>query len=129
MYEKIFFNHFDSLVGSFDRKYTNYKNDIKPVTLLKNEEDGSQVYAYNVLGMSKEDVKVELISKGEKVLLKITGEKVDKYGLSFNTNLQAPISRRVDTDKIDLKVKNGVLYIILRPKEEFKEFQKELEIK
>ena len=96
------------------------------------ESDGEWEVELRATGLTKEDVTVEY--KGEDVLWIKAGdrekEKKEEYNRNefwkyyFDTQLQLPSG--VDTDSIEAKVENGILYITI-PKS--KEGQRKIEVR
>lgn len=96
------------------------------------ENDGAWEIEFRATGLTKEDVQIEY--KGEDVLLIKAGdrekEKKEDYSRHefwkdcFDTRLQLPSG--IDTDSIEAKVENGILFITV-PKS--KEGQRKIEVK
>jgi HSP20 family protein len=96
------------------------------------ESEGAWEVEFRATGLTKEDVTVEY--KGEDVLWIKAGdrekEKKEEYNRHefwkdyFDTQLQLPSG--IDTDSIEAKVENGILYITI-PKS--KEGQRKIEVK
>lgn len=81
--------------------------------IVKDTEKGQLLIA-NVVGIDKDDLKVELVGN----TLKIHGEtKLEELGTTTKTNIELPIKADKLSDTIEYTLKNGYLYVYLNVKE------------
>lgn len=95
--------------------FTRSTKDMMPYEIIKGE--GKRTIVHNVVGLSKDDIKVEIIKENKTDYLNIFGEKKNEI-----TNKMYSVSSRfwIDSDEIksiDWYVKDGLLYVEVLLKE------------
>ena len=122
------FSEVDSILDSFLKKDFHYQHDLKPARLMQGENEDEQILAYNCVGLSREDIKVTVKTERGVDYLQIEGYRKDRYNLEFSIKNSFMIRKHIDTEKISANVENGVLYIKLTVKDEFKNKEKTVSI-
>lgn len=118
---------FNSLLNEFFANETAQRNsDFVPPVNIKETEDGFEL-SFIVPGMKKEDFEILL----DKDTLTVSGnveEKQEEEGTyskmeytfrSFNRSFTLPLEI-INTEKIDAKYENGILYVYIPKKDEVK---------
>src|SRR5574344_229603 len=121
-FKMVGFSDVDALLSSFIREDFSYHNDLKPARLLQGKDENENILAYNCIGLSKDDIKISVKSLNGTDYLCIEGYNKNEYGLEFS------IKKIIDKNKIEQKEENGVLYITLKVKEEYKNKEKYISI-
>jgi len=118
----------------FDRHFYFFNRDEKdmhPYDVVR--KDDSIVITHNVLGIEKEDLKVNIKTENLKYFLVISGTSKDKVtGKTYSINSRFQYSPdEIDMSKATSELKNGILYITIpyRAKEHIDETSIQIEIK
>ena len=122
------FTEMDSILDSFIKKDFHYQHDLKPARLMQGENKDEQILAYNCVGLSKDDIKISVKTERGIDYLQIEGYRKDRCNLEFSIKNSFMIRKHIDADKITASVENGVLYIKLSVKDEFKNKEKSVSI-
>lgn len=107
------FMYWDKDFFSFDREVWGKC----PYKFVYNEEDNTEIIVYDAVGVSKDNIKVNIKPEYEDYYLTLSGEEKNKYtGKTFSFSGRF----KVYPDKIeniDVELENGLLYIKLKIKE------------
>lgn len=125
------FGMFDDLFD-FDRHsyfFTRDEKDMHPYDIVRTEN--SLILTHNVLGLNKEDLKVNVKTENKRHYLVISGTSKDKItGKTYSINSRfAYDPKEVEVSKAESEVKNGILYITIPYKAKTKEVDEEIQIK
>lgn len=109
----------DSFVDSlfdFDRRsyfFNRDEKDMHPYDVIRTEN--SLILTHNVLGISKEDLKVSVKTENLEHFLVIEGSSKDKItGKTYSiTSRLSYDPEKVDVSKAESELKNGILYITI----------------
>lgn len=125
-------NPFD--LFDFDRHFYFFNRDEKdmhPYDVIRKKN--SLVLTHNVLGIAKEDLKVNVRTENLKHYLVIEGSSKDKItGKSYSINSRFSYDpEEVDVSKAESELKNGILYITIpyKAKEDTNETSIQIKIK
>jgi len=128
-FKMVGFSDVDALLSSFIKEDFSYHNDLKPARLLRGKDENENILAYNCIGLSKDDIKISVKSSNGTDYLYIKGYNKNEYGLEFSIKNTFVIRKIIDKDNIEAKVENGVLYVTLKVKDEYKNKEKYVNIK
>ena len=107
------------------------EKDMHPYDVIRKND--SIVITHNVLGIEKEDLKVNIKTENLKYFLVISGTSKDKVtGKTYSINSRFQYNPdEIDVSKATSELKNGILYITIpyRAKEHIDETSIQIEIK
>ncbi len=117
--DKMINSYVDSFVDDlfdFDRRsyfFNRDEKDMHPYDIVRTEN--SLILTHNVLGISKEDLKVSVKTENLEHFLVIEGSSKDKItGKKYSiTSRFAYDPEKVDVSKAESELKNGILYITI----------------
>lgn len=105
----------------FDRDFYRFSRNLKdmyPYEVIK--KDNSSIIVHNVVGMPKDDIKIDIVKENKVDYLVIAGEtKNEVTGRNYSVSSRFKIDGD-EVQNIDWYVKDGLLYIEVH----FKEAQK-----
>ena len=122
---------FDDLFD-FDRHFYFFNRDEKdmhPYDVVRTEN--SLVLTHNILGINKEDLKVNVKTENKVHYIVISGTSKDKItGKTYSVNSRLAYDpKEVDVSKAESEVKNGILYITIPYKAKEKDTDEGIQIK
>ena len=125
------FGMFDDLFD-FDRHFYFFNRDEKdmhPYDVVRTEN--SLVLTHNILGINKEDLKVNVKTENKVHYIVISGTSKDKItGKTYSVNSRLAYDpKEVDVSKAESEVKNGILYITIPYKAKEKDTDEGIQIK
>lgn len=107
------------MLFDFDRdfyRFTRNLKDMYPYEIIKRDNDNEVIVVHNVVGLSKDDIKISVDRDNEYDYLVIAGErknevtdKIYKVDSRFIINLDD-----IDSNGVEYKVEDGLLYIYIK---------------
>lgn len=107
------------MLFDFDRdfyRFTRNLKDMYPYEIIRRDNDNEVIVVHNVVGLSKDDIKISVDRDNEYDYLVIAGErknevtdKIYKVDSRFIINLDD-----IDSDGVEYKVEDGLLYIYIK---------------
>ncbi len=107
------------MLFDFDRdfyRFTRNLKDMYPYEIIRRDNDNEVIVIHNVVGLSKDDIKISVDRDNEYDYLVIAGErkneitdKIYKVDSRFIINLDD-----IDSNGVEYKVKDGLLYIYIK---------------
>ena len=107
------------MLFDFDRdfyRFTRNLKDMYPYEIIRRDNDNEAIVVHNVVGLSKDDIKISVDRDNEYDYLVIAGErknevtdKIYKVDSRFIINLDD-----IDSNGVEYKVEDGLLYIYIK---------------
>jgi HSP20 family molecular chaperone IbpA len=107
------------MLFDFDRdfyRFTRNLKDMYPYEIIRRDNDNEVIVVHNVVGLSKDDIKISVDRDNEYDYLVIAGErknevtdKIYKVDSRFIINLDD-----IDSNGVEYKVEDGLLYIYIK---------------
>lgn len=107
------------MLFDFDRdfyRFTRNLKDMYPYEIIRRNNDNEVIVVHNVVGLSKDDIKISVDRDNEYDYLVIAGErknevtdKIYKVDSRFIINLDD-----IDSNGVEYKVEDGLLYIYIK---------------
>lgn len=107
------------MLFDFDREFYRFTRNLKdmyPYEIIRRDNDNEVIVVHNVVGLSKDDIKISVDRDNEYDYLVIAGErknevtdKIYKVDSRFIINLDD-----IDSNGVEYKVEDGLLYIYIK---------------